>query len=453
SEEAVKAVNGKISSKWDTYGVSIDSRTVKQGDLFIAIKGENFDGHEYVKQALDKGASAAMVHEIPQNVPKDKLLVVNDTMTGLEQLGIASRNRTKARIIAVTGSMGKTSTKEMLRQVISSQAKVHANEGNLNNHWGLPLTLCRMPKDTEYAVLEMGMSSKSELLALTLMGKPDIALITSIGAAHMEFFETIEDIADAKAEIFHGLSGEKTAVLNTDMTCFDRIKNTASKTADKILTFGSSKEADIQLVEYKTKSDGIHVSASVCGNQIDFSMPVTGYHWASNSLGVLAVIKALNLSIPKALETLSSIVPPKGRGNSHIVDFDNGTIQVIDDTYNANPDSMRAAIDALEQTSIKNKGRRIAVIGDMLELGSESIKMHVSIAEYVATKQIDLVFASGTNMKAMFDALPKQKRGDFAENSKELAQKVIKAVKVNDVIMVKGSRGSRMEYVVKALNR
>ncbi len=446
AQEAAQATDGTPFGEWTCTGISIDSRQIAKGDLFIAIKGPSFDGHDYVRAALAGGASAAVVSHIPTNCrADDNLLLVKNTTQALEGLGRAARQRSKAKVVAVTGSVGKTGVKEALASVLSKQGKTHATQGNLNNHFGLPLTLARMPRDCDFAVLELGMNHAGELTELSLMAEPDVAVITTIAPAHQEHFADLAAIADAKCEIFIGLKKGGTAVLNADNDFYNRMMQ-ASLThgAQKIFAFGLE-NGDFSVIECTPEEKGSHVKADLQGTIIEYNVAHDGIHWVSNSLAILACISALDADINKAANELAHLADLKGRGAVHNIELSGGTFKVIDESYNANDVSMRAALDVLSH----QPGRRIAVLGDMLELGPDEIRIHRDLAE--ACDQIDLVFTCGPLMKHLHDALAQNKRGAHSTDSENLAPLVVQAVQPGDVVSIKSSRGSRTDLVLDAL--
>ncbi|MDV7340039.1 UDP-N-acetylmuramoyl-tripeptide--D-alanyl-D-alanine ligase [Terasakiella sp. A23] len=444
NSEAALATDGTPFGEWECTGISIDSRSVEKGDLFIAIKGPSFDGHDYVKSALMAGASAAIVSHIPKECRQhDNLLLVRDTTKALEDLAIAARARSKAKFIAVTGSVGKTGVKEALASVLSEQGKTHATVGNLNNHFGLPLTLARMPKDCAYGVMELGMNHAGELTLLSNMAKPDAAIITTIASAHLEHFDSVADITKAKCEIFSGLSSDGIAILNADNEYFDQM-NEAAK-GHKVISFGQKHHADFKALSAQVTPKGSTIKADLDGEAFEYAIAHSGSHWVTNSLAVLAGVKALGADLDRAALHLGKLSQLKGRGAVTEIDVKGGSVHVIDESYNANEASMRAALDVLSHQN----GRRIAVLGDMLELGPDEIAIHEGLAD--GFDKIDLVFTCGPMMKHLHDALPMGKRGAHASNSEHLAPLVVQAVQPGDVISIKSSRGSRTDVVLDAL--
>ena len=451
--EAAAATNGRSTRDWSARGVSIDSRTVAPGDLFIALAGPKFDGHDFVAAALERGAAAALVARVPKGVAADApLLLVGDTMAALEDLGRASRWRSTARIVGVTGSVGKTGTKEALKRAFERQGLSFASAGSLNNQWGVPLSLARMPRETAYGVFEMGMNHPGEIDALSRIVHPHVAVITTVEPAHLGFFPSVEAIADAKAEIFAGMEPSGAAVLNHDNPHFARLA-AAAKTAGiaRILGFGSHPDATVRLIDCHLYATASAVTASVMGEIVDYCIAIPGRHWVMNSLAVLGAVKAAGGDVGAAAAAMSSLAPLDGRGRRHKIQVAGGTAELIDESYNASPASMRATFAVLGAAEPTRGGRRIAVLGDMLELGGEAARLHAELAPPLSEAGIALVFTVGANMRALHDALPKKMRGGHTATSAEMAEKVARLARPGDVIAVKGSFGSRMVEVVTRL--
>lgn len=445
--EAAAATGGEAWGDWAATGVSIDSRTIRPGDLFIALKGPHIDGHDYVAEALEKGAAAVVVSELPEGLGRDApILLVADTTEALTGLARAARARVQAKVIAVTGSVGKTGTKDMLRLALECQGRTHATEGNLNNHWGLPLTLARMPRDVRFAVLEIGMNHAGELTPLSELARPHVAVITTIEAVHSAHFADVEAIADAKAEIFAGLVGGGVVVLNRDNSYFDRLAAAAGSAT--VIGFGETMEADVRLQAIQETAEGSTLSVDLRGDGFSYELGVSGRHWALNSLAVLAAVTAVGGDAMIAARALKDMHAPPGRGARHTVKIDDGTFDLIDESYNASPISMSAAFDVL---AASGADRTVAVLGDMLELGDESEATHIALSVPLNTAGIDLVYTCGRYMQGLFNALPQQTRGGHAANSESLAPMVAGAVRSGDAVMVKGSAGSRMGVVVDVL--
>ncbi len=454
SAEAEAATGGRVlGPAWQAGGVSIDSRSIVAGDLFIALAGPNHDGHDYVAAALAAGAAAAMVHKLPPGLPADApLLLVEDTMAGLSSLAAAARARATARIIAVTGSVGKTSTKEMLKLVLDDEGSTHASVGSLNNQWGVPLSLARLPAESRFAVFELGMNHPGEITPLTRLVRPHVAIITSVEGVHLEFFASTRQIAEAKAEIFLGVEPGGIAVLPRDNPHYSYLAHAAHGAGIATLaSFGSHIDAGARLLDYGIDPDGTLVYALFEDQAIAYRVGVPGRQWATNSLAVLLAAQAAGAPLESAARTLAAMRAPKGRGARKTLTWGGGTIELIDESYNASPVSMRAAIATLGAARPGPGARRLAVLGDMLELGPASAELHAGLAGPAVEWGIDLVFTAGALMGHLNRALPPDRRGAHAANADEAAGQVISAIRAGDVIMVKGSAGSRMGRVVRAL--
>lgn len=453
SDAAAAATLGRVTRSWSAMGVAIDSRTLAAGDLFIAIKGPSRDGHEYVADALSRGAAAAVVSQLPAGLSADApLLVVEDTMTALWDLGRAGRKRTAARVVGVTGSVGKTSVKEVLRQVLARQGETSGNTGSLNNHWGLPLTLARMPESAVFGVVEMGMNHPGELTPLSQLARPHVAVITTVAPVHIEHFPSVEAIADAKAEIFAGCNEAGVAVLPADNPHFPRLRAAAERAGmAQVIGFGIDESAQVRLLAADVDADGATVHARIVDRDLVYRVSLLGQHWVVNSLGVLAAVHALGADVTRAAVDLGDLQAAKGRGQQTVVRLANGTFRLIDDSYNASPVSMLASFDVLGRLQPGPGGRRIAVLGDMLELGERELAFHAGLAEPLAESGVDRVFTAGRRMQALSDALPVAIRGEHAADSAALAPIVAAAVRPGDIVTVKGSAGSRMGRVVDAL--
>jgi UDP-N-acetylmuramoyl-tripeptide--D-alanyl-D-alanine ligase len=439
-------------------GISIDTRSLGAGDLFFAIKGERTDGHDYVAKAFEAGAAAAVVDEAHFSVLKGlgTLYIVKDVLKSMEGLARAARERTGAAVIAVTGSVGKTSTKEALAQVLSVAGATHASEKSFNNHWGVPLTLARLPENADYAVFEIGMNHPGEIAALVDMVRPHVAIITNVAPVHLEHFENVEAIARAKAEIFSGLTEGGVAILNRDIGTFALLEEEAKKSgAAHVLTFGETEAADAQLLAYEPRPASARIVTRILGEDVTFTLGAPGKHLALNALAVLLAARSVGIDMGKAIEALGHFAPPQGRGaREHLrVDplFEGSDFLLIDESYNANPASMRAAIDLLGETPISDEGRRIAALGDMLELGPTGPALHAELVEPLEKNRIDLVFAAGPLSRGLFDALPPNMRGGWAPDASGLEPLLVRALRPGDALMVKGSNGSKMHALVAAL--
>ncbi len=452
SKEAEKATGGKSIISWKAYGVSIDSRKISKGDLFLAIKGDHFDGHNFVKDALAKGAAAAVVDRIPKGIKKDApLLIVSNVTVALHDLAKYSRSRMNGKIIAVTGSVGKTSTKEMLALAFKGQGGVYYTEGNLNNHYGLPLSLARMPKNTAYGIFEIGMNHAGEISPLSKLAKPDVAIITNIEAVHLEFFDSLQGIADAKSEILDGVAAKGAAIINFDNQFYSYLKNIAKnkKGIKNIISFGSKAGADYQLKQYSEKDSKAEIKSNLEKKVFNYKLGICGKHQAINSLAVLAAVRFVGADIKKAGHNLTKCQAKPGRGKISKIRIGKKNITVIDDCYNASPASVSAALDKFG--SMQVRGRKLAVLGDMFELGSNAPSLHKNISEKIIANNINQLFVAGNLMLNLYKAVPESIRGGHAVDSTSLASLLKKALQDGDVLLVKGSRGMKMENVIKIL--
>lgn len=453
ARDALAATGGAGPEGWRAAGVAIDSRQVQPGDLFVALIGPNHDGHDHVAAAFAAGAAAAMVSRRPAGLPDDApLLLVPDTQAGLEALGRAARARFCGTVIALTGSVGKTGTKEMLRLALSRQGKTAATVGNLNNHIGAPLTLARLPADADYAVIELGMNHAGEIGPLSRMVRPHVALITRIAPAHIEFFDSIEGIADAKAEIFEGLAEGGPAIVNADDGFAERLAAAARKAgAGQVIRFGEAPEAEARLLDLALEADGSLVEAALERRWFAYRIGAPGKHWVQNSLGVLCAAAAAGADPAAAADALAEVRPPAGRGATEALALPQGRIILIDESYNASPAAMRAAFAVLAAREPGPGGRRVAVLGDMLELGAKAPAEHGALGTALAALPVDLVFAAGPEMPALVERLRPAQRAGYAPDTAALAEQVLPALRGGDVVLVKGSLGIRMARIVGAL--
>jgi UDP-N-acetylmuramoyl-tripeptide--D-alanyl-D-alanine ligase len=435
-------------------GLSIDTRTIRPGEAFFALKDVR-DGHDFVETAIKAGAGLAVVAVGRRDMlAKDApLLAVPDVLDGLTALARAARVRSAAKFIGVTGSVGKTGTKEALRLALSSVGETHASAASYNNHWGVPLSLARCPQSVCYAVLEMGMNHAGEIEPLSRLVRPHVAIITTIEPVHLEFFASVEAIADAKAEIFRGLEPGGAAVINRDNAHFARLQRHAKAVGvERIVSFGEHARADARLLRFKLQPDSSTVQARILGTEVTYKLGAPGRHVVWNSLAVLAAAVLAGADLALAALALAHLTPPAGgRGERIELEFPDGTALLIDESYNANPASMRAALALLGQTPIGARGRRIAVLGEMLELGPNSAELHRGLVAPIVDNSIDLVFCAGELYRGFWEALPSERRGGYAVTSAALEADVLGALQAGDAVMVKGSLGSKMGPIVKAL--
>ena len=448
--EAAAATKGRATTDWQANGVSIDTRTLQPGDLFMALKAAR-DGHDFVAQALEKGAGAALVSYIPEGVDDSApLLIVDDVQSALEALGQAARSRSAARVVGVTGSVGKTSTKEMLAAILATQGKTHASVASYNNHWGVPLTLARMPRDTEFAVIEIGMNHPGEIAPLAVQSKPHVALVTTVAAVHLEAFDSVAGIAHEKAAIFEGLDEGGTAIVNADVEHADILHDCATKVGAKVVEFGRH-ASDYALGDVMQSSNSVHAEATVAAKQITFDVESAGTHFAMNALGALAACAALGVDLDEAIKGLRLWSPVTGRGVREAIALpDGGQIDLLDDSYNANPTSMEAALDVLASAQAT---RRIAFLGDMKELGPQELAMHAGMAGVTAMARVDQVHCIGPLMRALHEALPEGKRGLWCATSAEMADHLPDLIRAGDSVLAKGSLSMALAGIVDGLRK
>lgn len=447
AEEIAAATDGRLAGPaFTAAGVSIDTRSIEPGDLFVALAGAR-DGHEFVAQALAKGAAGALASR-PVDGPA---VMVADTLRALEQLGIAARERAaRARRGAVTGSVGKTSVTQAIMAGLMLAGRAHASVKSYNNHIGVPLTLARMPRDTERAVFEIGMNHADEIRPLAAMVRPHAALITNVGPVHTEnFAEGEAGVARAKAEILDGLEPGGVAVLNADSPWFDLLKAEALKAGAEVRTFGTAEGCDARLIDFQPADGFAAVQARFHGKGLDFPILLTGAHWGPNSMAVLLMLEALAVDLGDALAALGGFEPLAGRGAERAIRLPGGAFTLVDESYNANPISMASALASLGAR--KASGRRIVALTDMLELGDGAPAFHAALAQAIEDARVDQVFCAGPLMKSLWDALPPTRRGGYAETAADLAPLVSGAIGPGDVVMVKGSNGSKAGAVAAAL--
>ena len=448
AEDLTLALSTRVAEHISAFGISIDTRTLRLGDLFIAIKGEKTDGHVFVKKAVEKGAAVCLVEHLVDYVPADKQIIVSNTLDALETLAQYRRMRCSATVIGVTGSSGKTTTKEMIKACLSAQGKTHATAGNFNNQIGVPLTLATMPTDTRFAVIEMGMNHAGELMSLSNMVRPDVTIITSIGSAHREFFPTEQDVATAKSEIFDYQNRGGTAVLNRECPFYDFLREAAAKQGiQHFLSFGNRGYADFALHVATPGPSGTTVSFSTnYGKEMHaFHLAFWGNHFVYDALGALAVVQAVGGNLEKAIQTIETVQPATGRGYSFEITLDNRHITVIDDCYNANPSSMKASLEAL---GLRSGGRKIAVLGDMLELGDLGPDMHKGLADIISTAGISTVHTVGPLMQHLWQVLPPDKRGLSVEKVTDLIPTLYSHLQDGDIVLVKASHSMNLSALI-----
>jgi UDP-N-acetylmuramoyl-tripeptide--D-alanyl-D-alanine ligase len=441
------ATGGTLAAEVAVTGISIDTRSLAPGDLFVALR-DGRDGHDFVAQALAQGAAAALVDRDPPGLATGApLLRVADTLAGLTALGAAGRARSAARVVGVTGSVGKTTTKEMLRVALSAFGPTHASAASFNNHWGVPVTLARLPRDAAFAVVEMGMNARGEIAPLSRLARPQVGLITTIGTAHIGNLGGEEAIADEKGDIIAGIAPDGTLVLPADSRFAGQVTARARDAGLAVLTHGEAAGADARLLGYEGAEDGGRAEILLRGERIGVMLATPGRHVALNACAVLATVAALGLNPRTAAAALPAFGAPAGRGRRSRITVVGGQALLIDDSYNASPPSIRAGLGVLAAQAAT---RRLAALGDMRELGAEGPAIHASLAPDAAAA-CDLVFCCGELMGHLYRALPAAKRGAHLADSTALAPVLSAALKPGDAVLVKGSLGSRMAVVVDAL--
>ncbi len=464
AQDIARATGGITTGLWTAHSLRFDSRSIIPGDVFIALKSSDYprlrgrtgaDGHQYINAAFKNGAVGAIVETIPKGSENDpRFIHVASTYQALIDLGIFMRTQINGPVIGITGSVGKTSTRCMMSHVFKSFGITHSSDENYNNIQGVPYTLANTPKNTDYTIIEMGMDCPGELTPLTKIARPTIAIITTVAPAHMENFDNgIDGIADAKSEIFFGLESNGTAIINRDISTYGRVLFNAKNIGlSKIYSFGEHPESDALMLSCIEARNGTKVIAKILDETISFKIPA-GKHQAINALSVLLCVKLSGLSLQKAAKELETFTAIEGRGREehlNIGDPKNPVI-LIDESYNASPAAMNAAFRVVALIDPGRGGRRIAILGDMLELGTNAPKLHADLALPIRAANIDLVYTCGTLMKHLHDALPANTRGAHRDTSSELAQIVPDILVPGDVVVVKGSKSSRMDTVVEAL--
>lgn len=448
--ELTAATGGRFTRAFDAGGVAIDTRALAAGDLFVALRGDNRDGHAFVADALARGAAGAMVVAERAAGPAVPLLVVGDTLAGLTALGAAGRARFAGRLAAITGSVGKTTTKEMLRTILAAEAPTHAAAASHNNHWGVPLTLARLPAGAAFCVAELGMNHAGEIAPLARLARPHVAVITTVAAAHIGHLGSLEAIADEKAAILRGLETGGTAVLPADSALLPRLREAARAAAvARVITFGADPAAEARLLAAEPEAGGTRARVVVAGETIVLRLAAPGRHMVLNALAALAAAAALGVSPAAAAAALAGFAPVAGRGARQVLAVPGGTALLLDESYNASGASMRAALAVLAALPA---ARRIAVLGDMLELGAHGPAEHAALAPDVAAAA-DRVFACGPLMRHLCAALPAKLPARHAADAAALAALVALAIRPGDAVLVKGSLGSNMKLIVAALAR
>jgi UDP-N-acetylmuramoyl-tripeptide--D-alanyl-D-alanine ligase len=451
AEEAAAATGGRLvgSDSWIAGGVSIDTRTLEPGDLFVALKDVR-DGHDFVEAAFAKGAAAALISD-ERALGHGPALVVSDVLTALEALGAAARDRSAAKRVAITGSVGKTSVKEATLLCLAASARTHASVKSYNNHWGVPLTLARMPKEAAFGVFECGMNHRHEIEPLSRLVKPHVGLVTWIAPAHIENLGTLEAIAEEKGDLYQGLAAEGAALVPNEAPHADVLMAAAGRWASRTVRFGRDAACEARLLSYEADGAGARAEADVLGRRIAYRVGAEGAHWALNSLAAMTAAHLAGGDLEAAAGALADLRPLDGRGATHVICTAFGTITVIDDAYNANPASMALALEGLKNRRPGPGGRRLAALGDMRELGPHSAQYHAAMAEPAQKGLVDLAFTAGPMMAHLAAALPASMQAAHAASSQELIAPLTEVLRDGDIVLIKGSNGSQMARVVEAL--
>lgn len=453
TSDEVRAALSPISmtAPFEASGVTFDSRAVGRGDIFFALSGETTDGHGFVADALARGAAAAVVSRDVDGA-RGTLIRVSDTMKALVDLGRAARARSKARIASVTGSVGKTSTKDALRAMLSAEAPTSASIASYNNHVGVPISLARLPREARYGVFEIGMNHPGEIEPLARQVRSHVGVVTNVGPVHIGHMGSEEAIADEKGCLFAGMAEGAVAVLNRDNRHFLRLAEKARGFGvSRVVSFGRDEAADARLVSSDLQDSGSDLVALIHGRRIEYRLGAAGEHWALNSVAALAVVEALGADVVKAAGVLAEVKASPGRGARRLLKFGAGTIELLDESYNGNPVSMRAMLAVLSRTEPKAGGRRMLALGDMRELGDGADALHADLADAVAASGATQVFLCGPHMRALWSKLAPAQRGMHRPDSATLAGEFSAALRAGDVVAVKGSLGSKMKIVVDAV--
>lgn len=450
AETIVEATCGSLigPSSWNTGSFSMDSRTVQLGDVFIAIKGPLFDGHDFVAQAVQKGAVAAIVNSADIHLPSSfPLVVVPDTDAALVALGQYARRHFKGKVVGITGSCGKTSTKDMLALCLAEQAITYKSEKSFNTKWGVPFTLINCPQDASFLVLEMGMSALGEIKQLSDIARPHVAIVTNIGQAHLGSLKSIEHIVEAKSEIFEGVISGGTAIVNGDLKCSNVLLQNAKRNhIEHVFFFGEGENCHTCLLSYTVFAAGVSVQASILGEHVSYTLQSFGKHHVMNSLAVLTAIKVLKGDSQHAICTLSAFTESERRGKSYVL---KDNILLVDESYNANPDSMRAALLAFNERPVR--GQRFLVLGDMRELGENAVEHHKHLREILRLVKVDKLFTYGPLMKHLYHVMQKEVLCEHFDSLEDLEQSLVKVIKPNDGIFIKSSNSIKLNTIVEKL--
>lgn len=456
-------IKGKIN--FEALGISIDSRTLKDGEIFLAIQGENFDGHDYLQDALEKGAAGFIISKNPPEFLKDcSYFIVADTLDSLWKLARYARKRCKGKIIAVTGSAGKTTTKEWFAKILGQFGSTVFSPESYNNHWGVPLSLTKLDEDTRFGIFEVGMNHEGEIEPLSKLVRPDAALVTAITEAHIGYLRDIKTTAYEKSKIFSGLVEKGFAVLNASSLCSEFLAEEASLYTNTIIEVGKNKENHVQLVSYSEDLDNyqteVHIQVMGEGSY-QYTVPLIGEHFVMNTVMIFSVLYFLGLEsflsqtketlIKEILTGMEKLIPISGRGVRHTIRLINDkSVTLIDDSYNAHPTSMQIGLKTFGKLNFP-KSRRIAVLGEMLELGENSEAFHHDLLPFVYEAGIGLVYACGPLMKNLYDFLPPSLQGAYKDNADDLWQILLNDLENGDIVYIKGSKGSKVYTIANRL--
>ena len=448
--EVLNAIKGHGPSKWIAYGVSIDTRTLKKGDIFFALAGPNYDGHQFISEAIKKGASV-VISNAPSSDFNDKVVIVNDVLNALIELGKFSRKRNKGKIIAITGSSGKTTVKEMLALSLCKLGNIHYSEASYNNKIGVALSLARMPVDSDFSIFELGMNRLGEISYLSDLVQPHVALINNVGSAHIGYFQSKKDIKKAKIEIIEGITPNGKLIINDDINLNTHHKKNLEKKNIEILRFGYKRDSDLILKKYQFFPKLSKIDALINNMNISFSLNAPGEHMAMNSIAVLGLSISLGFDINKIITPLSCFEAIKGRGMIYDLSIEGKFFQAIDESYNANPESTKSSINLLSEIDYLKSKRKILVLGDMMELGNFSKAMHIEMANFINNSDVNLVFCIGYETRNLWEYLNESKKGFYSNESEILIKSLFNKIKDNDLILFKGSSKSRVNNILDSL--
>ena len=447
SSSLKELVNANSSKEWKASGVEIDSRKVKKGDLFCALKGEKHNGHDFINSASKRGATACLISENLISAKKTTLAKVNNVLDALESMAKNARMRSRAKFIAVTGSVGKTGTKDMMHLALSKVANTYSNESSYNNHLGVPLSLARVPPNLNYCVLEIGMNKKGEIRELVKLVKPEVAVLTAIEKSHLEGLKSLKNIADAKSEVLESLDKKGCLIINNDTNFSQYVKGKANKLGiQNIITYGKGSENNIRLLNFSLSNNKYYVQALCYGKKISWVMPSLGEHWIHNSLSILGLAVYFKIDFTAILSGLSSFEVPQGRGNIINLRYKDKCFILIDDSYNSNPASLIASLKSF--LKLKVMGKKFLVLGEMLELGEASEEIHRELGKKIEKFQFNVLYTVGKSMLEMSKALKNIKCKYHDNNLDQIAENILKSIERGDAILIKGSNSLNLKEII-----